>query len=375
MICRAKASRPRLARIVFRLSLAIIIASLLLGISAVPARADEISDKKQQAKAAEGQLNSLQSQLNRLASELNETQSRLVSLEDSIERNQAQLQASESECSRWQGILSQRLVEMYKEGNENALEVLLDCEDVNTFINSYDYMSRIGANDAETISNTKSLMLDIKQRRADLDSEKAEHEAQLANLQNQKQGIQGKLSEQKSLLDGLNSEVTSLLSARYQSIAAAASGAPGSPATSSRAPSSQAPRSIAGVNGLYFPVAGPHSYTNDWGAPRAVGATHKGTDIMANWGIPLVAVTSGNVEQRSQKNAGNYVVLRGDNGDFYYYMHMSSFAASGRVSAGQVVGYVGDTGNAAGTPHCHFEWHPGGGGPVNPYPLLRAIEG
>ena len=106
-----------------------------------------------------------------------------------------------------------------------------------------------------------------------------------------------------------------------------------------------------------------------------VGATHKGTDIMASRGIPLVAVTSGTVTQNSQKNAGNYIILRGDNGDSYYYMHMDSFAASGRVSAGQVVGYVGDTGNAKGTPHCHFEWHPGGGGPVNPYPLLRAIEG
>jgi peptidoglycan LD-endopeptidase LytH len=376
----AKALRPRLARIAFRLSLALIITSLLLGISAVPAQADEISDKKQQANSVQQQLDSLQSQMNRLASQLNATQSRLAALEDGIARNQADLQSSEAECSRLQKILSQRLVEMYKQGNAGALEVMLDCEDFNTFVNSYDYMARIGSQDAETIANTKSLVAGIQEKKAELDDEKAQHEEQLASLQNQEQSIQSKLTEQKALLDGLNGDVASLLSARYQSIAVATSGSASSPAPSSSAsrspaPSSSVPRSIPGVNGLYFPVAGPHSYTNDWGAPRVVGGTHKGTDIMASWGTPLVAVTSGTVTQNSQKNAGNYIILHGDNGDSYYYMHMSSFAASGHVSAGQLIGYVGDTGNAKGTPHCHFEWHPGGGGPVNPYPLLRAIEG
>jgi septal ring factor EnvC (AmiA/AmiB activator) len=357
LVYRASAGKARAARIAFRLSLALVITSLLIGISALPAGADEITDKKQQAKDAEQQLNSLQSQLTRLTAELNQTQSHLASLEDSIDRNQAQLESSQAEYNRWQGILSERLVAMYKEGNSAAMEVLLDCEDLDTFLNSYDYMTRIGNRDADTIANTKALILDIKEKRAELESEKAERETQLANLQNQQQAIQSKLNEQKALLAGLNSDVAALVSRRYQGSAGGAT------------PIIKGP-----INGMYFPVAGPHSFINDWGAPRSVGRTHKGNDIMASWGTPCVAITSGYVERRSGGNAGNYVALHGDNGDLYYYMHLSSFAASGHVGAGELIAYVGDTGNARGCPHLHFEWHPGGGAAVNPYALLCALD-
>ncbi len=126
------------------------------------------------------------------------------------------------------------------------------------------------------------------------------------------------------------------------------------------------------MNGLYFPVAGPHSFTNSWHAPRT-GHLHQGCDVMANYGVPCVAITSGNVVQRSGGGAGNYIFLYGDNGNLYYYMHLQSYAASGHVAAGQVIAYVGDTGSP-GIPHLHFEFHPGGGAAVNPYPLLAAID-
>jgi murein DD-endopeptidase MepM/ murein hydrolase activator NlpD len=339
----------------FRMILLFIAVVFLMSLSAPPTGADSISDKKNQAKQVEQQLNSLQSELNRLTAELNNTESRLATVQANIEANQVQLQAAEAEYERWQGILSERVVAMYKQGNTSAIDVLLECDDFDTFVNSYDYMSRIGNHDAEAIQATQNLMAEIQTRRAELESAKAEYQAYSSSLQSQKSNIQSKLNEQKALLAGIDSEVASMLSSRY--------GGGGG-----------AGWNVGPVNGLYFPVAGPHSFTNDWGAPRSVGRTHKGNDIMANYGTPCVAITSGTVVQRSGGNAGLYIFLYGDNGHLYYYMHLQGYAASGRVSGGQVIGYVGDTGNARGCPHLHFEWHPNGGGAVNPYPLLVAID-
>jgi peptidoglycan LD-endopeptidase LytH len=100
---------------------------------------------------------------------------------------------------------------------------------------------------------------------------------------------------------------------------------------------------------------------------------------MGPHGIPVRAITSGTWHhQRVGPSAGIWGILRGDNGDHYWYMHLSSHTVGNgaRVSAGQQIGTNGSTGNAhPSAPHVHFERHPGGGSAVNPYPLLRQVCG
>jgi murein DD-endopeptidase MepM/ murein hydrolase activator NlpD len=119
------------------------------------------------------------------------------------------------------------------------------------------------------------------------------------------------------------------------------------------------------------PVQGAHAFSNDWGQPRPGGRSHQGNDILAARGTPIVANVAGDVSPNQSGRGGNSYYLRGVDGNTYFGAHMSGYGATGRVAAGTVIGYVGDTGDARGTPHLHFEIHPGGGGAVNPYSTLR----
>lgn len=139
------------------------------------------------------------------------------------------------------------------------------------------------------------------------------------------------------------------------------------------------------VKGFVFPVQGEVEFIDSWGYPRMTGTAsahwHQGTDIFAPRGTPLVAAESGELQRIGVASlGGNKLWVKGDSGTEYYYAHLVAFAAGihdgMRVNAGDVVGYVGDTGNARGTPpHLHFEVHPNGGDAVNPYPLLKATYG
>ena len=126
--------------------------------------------------------------------------------------------------------------------------------------------------------------------------------------------------------------------------------------------------------GLVCPIRGAVSFVDSWGAPRHQGP-HQGVDLMAALGTPDVAVVSGSVSFRSGGTSGNGAYLQGDDGTLYYYFHLSAYeGAARRVAQGEVIGYVGNTGDASGGPtHTHFEIHPGGGPAVNPYPSVRAV--
>jgi murein DD-endopeptidase MepM/ murein hydrolase activator NlpD len=122
---------------------------------------------------------------------------------------------------------------------------------------------------------------------------------------------------------------------------------------------------------MFCPVDGPVDFIDSWGFARSGGRTHKGVDMMASTGTPTVAPVSGEVQHRGSSLGGLSWYVYGDNGNTYYGTHLSAYEnqGAGWVEAGTVIGYVGSSGNASASgPHLHFEIHPGGGSPVNPYP-------
>jgi murein DD-endopeptidase MepM/ murein hydrolase activator NlpD len=132
-------------------------------------------------------------------------------------------------------------------------------------------------------------------------------------------------------------------------------------------------RIAAGI--MFCPVAGPNHFTDTWGAARSGGRSHKGVDMLAAYGTPTVAPFGGRVVHRGSSLGGLSWYVYADNGNMYYGTHLSGYANVGlaHVEAGTVIGYVGDSGNARGTPHLHFEVHPGGGAAVNPYSYVRQV--
>ncbi len=126
----------------------------------------------------------------------------------------------------------------------------------------------------------------------------------------------------------------------------------------------------------YCPVRGPVEVTDGFGysvakRPGTPAHIHQGNDMMAAEGQPIVAPFDGVAEAGRNWLGGNAVYVRGEAG-FVYNAHLSAFGKLGKVKAGDVIGYVGSTGNAGG-PHDHFEWHPGNGSAVDPYPYLMAV--
>ncbi len=151
--------------------------------------------------------------------------------------------------------------------------------------------------------------------------------------------------------------------------------------------------SSAGVpNPMVFPVVGPYRYTNDFGDPRGQGR-HEGNDILAPKRSPAIATEDGKIKfWTTSAQAGCMLYLYGARGTTYLYIHLNNDLTPGndnrgkcvpgvsywpglkdgaKVVAGQALGYVGDSGDADGTPHLHFEIHPHDGGPVNPYAHLN----
>ena len=296
-------------------------------------------------------------------------------IEGHIKDTRRSVKKSGRRIGELQGRLNERARDVYIRGPLEIVEVVLEAEslvDVSDRVAFIDSLSRSDANlavgiDAER-QQLRRLVDELAQIRKDqvsllklLRTQGKQLEEKLAVVKAVQQEIAGKLAEAR--------EAVKDLERRYQQeLLASIVAGQGRP-----------PPDLAEPGPFYAcPVDQPRAYINDFGFPR-VGHTHQGNDIFAPYGTPIRAPFDGNAVEGSNGLGGLSVHVYASNGtgDYVYNAHLSKYAGvSGSVKTGQLIGYVGDTGNAAGAPpHDHFEYHPGGGPAVTPYFYLNEVCG
>ncbi|MEW6189765.1 MAG: peptidoglycan DD-metalloendopeptidase family protein [Actinomycetota bacterium] len=321
--------------------------------------ASPLKKKRLQVSQIRNQIYNLNKKLNKLAMEYNSAQIKLARIDANIEKTTAKLEAAKKELEHRQVILNQRINFLYRCGHVEFLDMLFGSKTFSEFLMRFDLIQAIGEQDLNNLNEIKRILAEIERMKNELTAQSARQRALLGSLKAKQREMEKELAKQKSLFSRTQAQLIRLRMNQHRPRKLVV-------ATRSR---------TYRRGGFHFPVAGPHAYCDSWGAPRR-GHRHQGCDIFALRGIPCVACVSGTVKATYSSGGGKTIYLYGDDGNTYCYMHLSGYAVTGgHVEAGQTIGYVGNTGNARGaSPHLHFEFHPGGGRAVNPYPVLKASE-
>ena len=303
-------------------------------------------------------------QLTALATRVQDAEAREGVVKDRITALDRRLAASEREMSVIRTRYAARARAAYKGGIAgDPLLVMLSTDRPEAVVDRLSLYTASTRAEDTLLRRGAVLRRQLTAQRAELDTARRE-------LDRVQRDLASDVRELRALLDRLSAAEA----ARERTLAARASSADVRRSTPTRASRS------ARLVGRYACLVGPNNaYRDTWGAPRSGGRSHKGTDVFAPMGSPSYAVTDGVITRMSwSSNGGKQVYLRGNDGNEYFYAHMASYVArqGQRVTAGQLIATVGDTGNArGGAPHVHFEVHPGGGAPVNPYPYVRRFCG
>lgn len=332
---------------------------------------------------------SLQKELDRLAAEYGKVETQLANTEAKQAALTKEQQEAQAIIDSKSAALRSRAGYMYKSGGATTmLGQLLTSADFGEFIKRVHYMGVLGGDDARLMEELTVAQSRSNQVAAELEATEARQSRLAKNLDSQKDAVQSRLAEAKRQEDEKRKAAEAALrtqklnAQRRAQLEATARGAPkiSSVTAALPGPAPAARVSSAGRFSKFTLPVTPAGFADTWGAARSGGRRHQGTDVMAPCGAPVIAVTDGSIQRLASSGAGGTsLYLRASNGDVFFYAHLRSYApgiSGGKpVSAGQVIASNGNSGNArGGACHVHFEWHPSGGRPVNPYPLLNSAR-
>ena len=370
-------------------SLARILSAVLIASLALPAYAQVTDDDIDRARR---EVNRLTEESAELGQEVIDAYGRQSALDSEITQLRESIEFAETRMAEAEERLEDLAVELYMGSTSgNNLSVLFSAND-QQYPAGMEYLREASGVDESVVDELRATRDDLDHQTARLGEALDEQEALTVELEQLAGDLQSDLAVAQEVYDDLVEQQRREEEERRRreeeerrrreaAQAAAASqpvsgGGGGSSNDSDPAP---APPTLPPGTGV-CPVAGAVSFTDSWGDSRSGGRAHKGVDMIAARGVPIVAIYSGRIQRTSNSSlGGKSIYFISDAGDLYYYAHLDDFgdiSPGQSVPAGYVIGYNGSSGNAPEyLPHLHFEYHPGGGSAVNPYSLVRGLCG
>lgn len=370
----------------------VVVFVLLALLALVPAGA--VAQTKEDVERAEGKVEDAEQATQR-------ARDRWVQAQDELEAALIELDAVTTELERLQyniGLLENRIaayegevvdlrqeardlvVDAYTSGGRSMVTAAFEAGSIQDLLISQVLIDNAASRDLADLDRLLSVSREMDRLTLELEQQRVEVEqvqAQVAALVDRttelaaeaKSAYDNASAAERAAIDALAKTRREFKAAEARRAAAArASASGGGGGSSAGLPPDATP-------GFLCPVVGGAAFADTWGAPRSGGRRHKGVDMFAPRNTPLQAVVSGVVRFSSNSLGGRSTHVYGDDGVTYYYAHLegypSDISSGQRVSAGTIVGYLGNSGNARYTsPHLHFEIRPGGVA-VNPYPTVR----
>ena len=349
---------------------------------------EQISDKEEELEEIEGekteaikQVSKLIAQISSYQSEIDDLNDKIEELKDKIDEITKQIKVDEEEYEKQQKTLNARLVAMYKNGNTSYLDFLLSSNNIVDFISSYYLISQMTEYDEKMLKEVADHKAKIEKQKEDLERDKKEVENSqkavvskqnaLQVVKREKQSYADKLTDKEKETERKIQELQDANDELDRKIKKAKAEIEAAKAAASRVSGGSKPTGNPSSYGLTWPISMPGMYLSA-GWYYSTGRLHGATDITGAgiYGQPIYAASSGYVIVSEAKinssgnyySYGNYVMIAHYNGLYTLYGHMSKRAVSAgqTVTQGQIIGYVGSTGNSSG-PHLHFEVRTGNG--------------